>query len=737
MKSRSPGRGVERKPPSSRSARTIGTTHLRPVGDPRWWGVPALIVGVCLTGVVSFTPALDNDVWWHLATGRWILSGAGIPKSDPFTYTALGRPWVTHEWMSEVLFYSLYRIKGIDLLVVLKSVLAAFAIALSALAAMVGARSRERLAGAAVGALLAAPLIAARAFVRPHMLTALFLGGLLLLLRLESESGRRLWRMLLAPLFLLWANLHSGFVLGFALLGLYWTGEALAVRLAGTRGSARPVWRERGLVMLLCFAASLVNPHHIHAHLYPFHLIAREEVRGGIVELRNVFHPTYRGAWFLWGLAATGLAGLVLLVDSRRRLVWPLLLPGILFAVLGLASLRGLSEFSVLVPAVLGAHAAALGRRPHVASGVSIGVIVLGLTGGIVAFVRGMPVGEGSAQRIGLAAEPGSRPVAAARFLREERPAGSIFNLLSYGGYLINELGPQTKVYIDGRLDIFPPGFLKSYTRMLETGEGWKDTVDRYGITMAVVNHVPDPERDQGLRARLRSDPDWACVLAGDYTLVYARRVPENAAILSRYAIGFDPSARYEDFIGAFASRASPAEISQAITALENMHRIAPDEIAPSLFAGQILDRVGRSSDALPFARRAAMLDPESRPLRQFLAETLQRADSLDAARHELARILAENPEDAQALSTLAMVERSEGRLQDAVRLLEKAAALSPADVMVHVRLGVILAEAGRIAEGRRHLLRALALRPGDPVATRNLQALEALDARQQGIERP
>ena len=651
----------------------------------------------------------------------------GIPRSDPFTYTALGRPWVTHEWLSEALFALLHRLGGIDLLVVFKSLLAGLAVALSALAGMVGFRSRDRIVGGAVGALLAAPLIAPRAFVRPHMLTALFIGALLLLLRLESSSGRRRWRLLLAPLFLIWANLHSGFVLGFALVGLYWAGEALGEKLGGQPRSVPSVWKDRALALGLCLAASLINPHLFRAHLYPFHLVAREEVRGGIVELRSTFHPAYRGAFFVKGLIIAGVAGALLVWDSRKRLVWSLLLPAGLFAALAVASVRGLSEFAVVLPATLAAHATELGRRRRLGPVVGICVILLALAGGAVAFVRGTPMGRGEVDRIGRALEPGSCPVAAARFLREERPAGRIFNLLSYGGYLIDALGPEQKVYIDGRLDVFPPGFLKAYGRLLETGEGWKETVDRYDITIAVVNYVPHADRDRGLRSRLREDPDWACVLAGDYTLVYARRVPENESILRRYAIPFDPSARERDFIGEFTARAGEREIESALASLAAMRRIAPEEIAPALFAGQILDRVGRSREATALARRALELDPGSTPIRLFLAETLARADSGGAARREFSAVLARSAENVEALSQLAMLERTEGRSREALNLLQKAASLSPSDAMVHVRLGVVLAESGRIDEGRRHLERALALRPGDPVVMQNLRALEML----------
>ena len=718
--------GRERTP-RARSAPARASSS-NPPRSMATWGIPALALGIALAGFLSCSPVGEGDVWWHLATGRMILDGGGIPRTDPFTYTAFGRPWVTHEWLSEVLFQALERLGGINLLVILMAGLASLAVALGAIAALVGPRPQERLAGAALGALLAAPAISLRAFIRPHMLTALFLGALLLILRLESVSRRRRWRLALAPLFLLWANLHAGFVLGFALLALYWAGEAVAVRLGGARPTVRPAWRERGLAFLLALGASLINPNHIQAHIYAFNLIARGEVRASIVELRNVFHPAYRGALFLKALAVSGIACALLIFGPRKQLVWSLLLPGLFFAALALASIRGLSEFSVVLPAVLSAHSSLLGNRRRLHQAVCAAVVLLVLAGGTAAFVRGVPVGIDPKRRIGLGVEPGGCPVSAVRLMKEAPRGSRVFNLLSYGGYLIYALGPDQKVYIDGRLDVFPPGFLESYTNMLETGKGWEDAVERYGIDLAVVNYVRNPDRDRGLRARLRQDPNWGCVLAGDYQIVYARRSPENQAILGRYGIPFDPSARSTDFIGSFSSRASPQEIDQATEALANMARLAPEEIAPSLFLAQILDRVGRSREAIVPARRAVRLDPHSVPIRLFLAETLQRTDSLEGARRELERVFTEDPRNVQALSLLALIERSEGHPEDALKTLRKAEALDPLAPDVQLRLGVIEAEAGRLEDAGRHLRRALALRPGDPVVLQNLRALESLE---------
>ncbi|MGH7787698.1 MAG: hypothetical protein ACRERC_12570, partial [Candidatus Binatia bacterium] len=44
----------------------------------------------------------DNDLWVHLFGGRLILAQGGVPRSDAFSYTAAGLPWVDHEWLTQV-----------------------------------------------------------------------------------------------------------------------------------------------------------------------------------------------------------------------------------------------------------------------------------------------------------------------------------------------------------------------------------------------------------------------------------------------------------------------------------------------------------------------------------------------------------------------------------------------------------------------------------------------------------
>lgn len=640
-------------------------------GD-RWalrLGWLAVGLGAALAALLALFPILCFDVWWHLRTGALILAEGRIPTRDLFTYTAAGRPWVSHEWLCEVLFHGIDRLGGIDLLVLFKALLAGLALGLGAVAGMIRvppgrsggpALSLGRLPAAALGLLLAAPLMAPRAFVRPHMLTALLLGVTLLLLRLESATGERRWRWALVPLFLLWANLHSGFVLGLALVALAWAGEAITRRPPAPE--RRALWRGRGIVLALALAATLLNPHFVEALLYPLRLVARGEVRSSIVELRTIFHPAYRGALFLKALALSGLVLAALLTVGRRRLDWPLLLPGILFLALALRSLRGVSELSVILPALIAAHGEPLARTRRAARLASGAIALLALAAGAGAVAWGQPMGAEPNRRVGLGIDPTNWPGAAARFLREMRPAGEVFNVLAFGGYLIHDLWPEKRVYIDGRLDVFPAGFIDEYQRMMATGEGWDEAVARYGIEVAVVDYLEQPQFDRGLRARLRQDPDWECVFFSDNALVYARRGGANQELLDRFGTVFDPSLRSWDSVEAFVATASPGQVERAITAVARVADFAPEEKSPPFVLGELLLRAGRKPEAVAALARAIAVDPENFLAHLHLGILCAEARKLDLARHhfgEAERLRPGDPSVARNLELLRSLERS------------------------------------------------------------------------------
>src|SRR5215470_5089194 len=71
---------------------------------------------------------IDPDLWWHLRTGQDILASHTIPHTDIYSYTKAGSEWVTHEWLSEVVFYVIFRVASWTGLITFLSALIALAL---------------------------------------------------------------------------------------------------------------------------------------------------------------------------------------------------------------------------------------------------------------------------------------------------------------------------------------------------------------------------------------------------------------------------------------------------------------------------------------------------------------------------------------------------------------------------------------------------------------------------------
>src|SRR5262245_36503986 len=108
------------------------------------WTVPVLVgLGVYCVALVGARPLLNGgDTLPHIAIGRWIIAHRAIPFHDPFTFTVLGRTWVPHEWLAEVLVAVLHDRLGWGGVVAAAglSAAAAFALLTRALATTLGTR---------------------------------------------------------------------------------------------------------------------------------------------------------------------------------------------------------------------------------------------------------------------------------------------------------------------------------------------------------------------------------------------------------------------------------------------------------------------------------------------------------------------------------------------------------------------------------------------------------------------
>jgi len=455
-----------------------------------------------------FVVSTDPDYWWHVRTGQYIIEIGTLPRADIYSYTVPDRPWVAHEWLSEVLLYLVQQRLGYVGNVGLFGLLAMLTLL------VVYATCRLRGVGEPAAAMLmlwAAGIGMASANVRPQLLTTFLLAvcALLLTLYLRGQT-RALWPY--PALMALWVNLHGGYIIGLVLLGLTVVGQGAARMLGQPAAPLRPLV----LIALLSGMATLFSPHGLEAIWYPFTYVGSQNPSMRyIAEWQSVdFHQTR-------SLIFAGSLLLAILLGVGRRPLGPTeALWMVALALMALQSERHLALYGVVAIPLLAARlqetlpllrgTLATWRRPALLAVIwpLVAIFLLRL-----AFVGG---GWEHAQ---VGREPNARtyPAGAVEHLRTHDLPGNLFASYHWGGYLIYRLYPERPVFIDGRMDLYGD-VVEPYFRVTGLNPGWRQVLDEHDVQLVLV------EKDGPLAVVLADDPGWQLAFTGDVERLYVRR---------------------------------------------------------------------------------------------------------------------------------------------------------------------------------------------------------------------
>lgn len=219
---------------------------------------------------------VDPDLWHQMALIREFITLGHIPLEDRFAYTPTIYPSVHHEWGAGAIAYFLATRFGAPGILTAKYLLALIILAFSFLCL------RRRSAGIEV-LLFLAPigiLLIDRGFstIRGQMYSLAFLACLLWFLDLD-RNGTRSWIIAWIPLFVIWINLHAGFLVGIGLLGAFWL-ERLLQRKPHTH-----------LILTILLMAVLIALNPYGFKYYPYLWRAMTMARPHIEE----WYPIWRG----------------------------------------------------------------------------------------------------------------------------------------------------------------------------------------------------------------------------------------------------------------------------------------------------------------------------------------------------------------------------------------------------------------------------------------------------------
>jgi hypothetical protein len=442
----------------------------------------------------------DNDLWGHLRFGRDMIAAGAIPRLDTYAYTAVGQPWVNHEWLSQVLMAAVYEWAGTAGLLVSRFALATATFLL--VIADVRHRTDSPHLRGVVGLLVIAVLSRGLA-LRPQVFTYCFIALTLLLLG-RYGRGRRTALWWFPPIFLVWANLHGGFVLGLAILGLFAGADLLA---SGKRSFRH--W----LAFMASALATALNPYGLRLFSYIGNELNRPHPIG---EWQPAAMETAQFAFLTMFLL---LCATSVYTRDWRRHGWQI----VLAAGIGLLALRHQRHtpvFALCAAAPLASQLTAALRRigPRLPFALGLGSRrMIGAAMVVLALLQlGLAGKRYHDSGLRLVYDPSEYPVQAVRALHAAGTRGNVAVPLDWGEYVLWFLAPEIKVSLDGRFaTVFPERVVEDNFNFFAGAPGWRRLIDAYPTQAALV--------PAGAPCPIRTLPDWRLAYRDRWAEVYVR----------------------------------------------------------------------------------------------------------------------------------------------------------------------------------------------------------------------
>jgi len=601
--------------------------------------LPYLALAVLIL-VLEIFPLFANDLWMHLRLGQDILA-AGVPKVETYSYTASGRPFVYHEWLSGVALHLVERLGGTTALVLVQpATVLLLAWILLAAARRLGAAPEVSVLLVGIGIYAAS----FRLFLRPHLLALPLLAGTLwMLLAFRDRGGWRIPAALFA-LQIVWANAHGSFPAGVALAALFGLGEVvrrrvLHARLSGPQAGAGPPLAAWALLPAALLAGCFVNPYGWElvrlAFLHPIDPLFRAR----IFEYLPAFSAPFRATRpFLWYVAWLGLFALTVVAGVVRKRISPaLLLPAVAFLSLSLLMNRAIADFIVVSAPLIAVgftgpwvrQASKLGRWSPVAAAAPLVLMAVGT----LAF--GYPIDAGAIRRFGFGAERFT-PQAPVAYLQRVGFRGNVFCSFPYGSYLAYRLAPDVKVAFDSRTIPYGAELYRQFQEARGSLAGLERHLARYRVDAALLAFRVD--RAPEIHARLSRAPDWGLVHFDDESVLYLRNSPQSGGALERDRLECASPVRFDQEGIAAADAECWERDCRRLLATD------PDSALPRFLLAAALQAAGRSAEALAETDRVLATRPDLayvHRLRAVLFAELGDATRAGAARAEAERLAA------------------------------------------------------------------------------------------------
>ena len=460
----------------------------------------------------------EPDTLWQIRAGQWTLEHARVPVTDVFSYTAAGKPWVAMQWLTQVIYALTFNAGGWRAMAVLTAAACAAIVGIVCFYLLRQLRCSIAIGATVLTAAATAPHFTARPHVFSYVLLAVWM--ISLLDAYDDEKYDLPPLLILAPLMILWANVHGSFTFGLLLLAIF------SVCCLYNNYVQRDFAKCRRVVIVAAVAAACaaVTPYGIRPAFMTTTLVSMKFASNYVTELRSPdFHESTLGLAFFIAIILT-IAGLGIRLGGARLIAFGLA------AATGLRYVRALYMFFLLAPLILARPAAraltSLAPQPSGAQGAGgtgpPDPLFALLQKYATVFVAGGAVlavlATASIWRVSDIGPPANiAPAAAIDFVKRSNITGNVFNNQQFGGYLIWSGIP---VFIDGRLEVYGDAFVRKYAQTIGLADVANAfaVLDQYNVTWTLLNPY------EPLVGALAQNPAWEKAYADADAVVFVRR---------------------------------------------------------------------------------------------------------------------------------------------------------------------------------------------------------------------
>ena len=411
---------------------------------------------------------LEPDYFWHIRAGEYMFKN-GVITHDVFSWFVNGKYWFSHEWLFEIIIYSLKLVfKSIHPLIYCFICLTSmFTILFFTNKKNILKNIPYTLIYLMFIGLLMIPFIQAR----PHMISNIFvLLSIYLLYDLyKNKDSKKIY--LLPIITILWSNIHGGssnlsYILCFIFLisGLF---SFKFKKIENNKLSKNQLYKYL-IVMVLCMIGVCINIHGFKMFIYPYSNMMDTTMLNNIVEwqptnLNNIFHYSY--FIFIIFMVIT-----MLISDKKIKLIDLLLLGFCTY--LGLKSVRFWLYSPIFMYYVIYDYV----KERNLDKGVSVILIIISVTLLSIFGISSSKLFD-IKYKFGLNSE-------VINIIKKEKP-NRLFNMYDYGGELVYNNIP---VFIDGRADLYSKYNYKDYLDIANGKNDYISLIKKYDFDYLLID---------------------------------------------------------------------------------------------------------------------------------------------------------------------------------------------------------------------------------------------------------